>query len=112
MADFCRRTLLTVTLLLVSGDAVRGVGYSAAVIGKSTEIARQHMENITLIVQTRMHKVLDEATAVSRLLDNKQHNTQMNVLQEMQLREKLCTIKGTLRLQLPLSKLRSGQYIV
>jgi hypothetical protein len=112
MADFFRRILLTVTLLLVSGDAIRGDGYSAAVIGKSTEIARQHMENITLIIQTRMHKVLDEVTSISRLLDNKQHHTQMNVLQEMQLREKLSRMKGTLRLQLPLSKLRSGQYTV
>jgi hypothetical protein len=112
MADFLRRILPTVSLLLLSGDAILADRHAKTVIDNSTEIAIQQIENITLGVQNRMHKVLDEVTAISRLLDDQQHRTQMNVLQEMQLREKLSRIKGTLRLQLPLSKLRSGQYTV
>ena len=112
MADFCHRVLLTVTLLVVSGYSIRADGYSETVIDKSTEIARQHTENIRRDIQKRMHKALDEVTAIIQLLDNQQqYRTEMKVLQETQLREKLPQMKRTLHLQLlPTRKLHSGQY--
>lgn len=110
MADFCRLALLTITLLLVSGDAILADEYSAADIDKSNEVPLQHIDNITLDIQKWMHKSLDEVTVISRLLDRKQHHTQMNVQQERHRRQKLNQMKGTWRRQLPHSTLHSGKY--